>query len=97
MIRHVQKRSFIWCSNKPSFNLTFFATSPCRKGLVLGHTITFSTFSLLYSKNSSLAISNIDVVKFYSNAEKDKEFIYKDNRNKCGIYCWVNLSNKKVM
>ena len=57
------------------------------RGLAAGHRRAFSTCSLLFSKNSSSPFSNTDPVKFYSNAEKDKEFIYKDNRNKCGIYC----------
>lgn len=34
-------------------------------------------------------------VKFYLNADKEKESIYVDNRNKCGVYRWVNLSNQK--
>jgi group I intron endonuclease len=27
----------------------------------------------------------------YSNAERDKSVIYKENKNKCGVYKWTNL------
>lgn len=50
----------------------------------------FSTSSFWY-KSSPSSNSNakpfIIPVKIYLNADKDKELIYKDNRNKCGIYC----------
>lgn len=58
----------------------------------------FSTSSFWY-KSSSSSNSNVKPyiipVKIYLNADKDKELIYKDNRNKCGIYCWENLNNHK--
>nr|YP_009945105.1 LAGLIDADG endonuclease [Monilinia laxa]QOE17469.1 LAGLIDADG endonuclease [Monilinia laxa]QYB19889.1 GIY-YIG endonuclease [Monilinia laxa]QYB19974.1 GIY-YIG endonuclease [Monilinia laxa]QYB20055.1 GIY-YIG endonuclease [Monilinia laxa]QYB20152.1 GIY-YIG endonuclease [Monilinia laxa] len=58
----------------------------------------FSTSSFWY-KSSPSSNSNakpfIIPVKIYLNADKDKELIYKDNRNKCGIYCWENLNNHK--
>jgi GIY-YIG catalytic domain len=31
----------------------------------------------------------------YSNAEKDKHTIYKENKGKCGVYRWTNLINGK--
>ena len=31
----------------------------------------------------------------YPNAEKNKQVIYKDNKNKSGIYCWNNLITEK--
>jgi hypothetical protein len=50
----------------------------------------FSTSSSWY-KSSPSSNSNgkfsIAPIKIYLNADKDKELIYKDNRNKCGIYC----------
>jgi len=39
--------------------------------------------------SATLALNNknTEVEKIYSNADKDKVFIYKDNRKKCGVYC----------
>lgn len=34
-------------------------------------------------------------IKIYSNADKEKDIKYEDNRNKCGVYRWVNLSYHK--
>jgi len=34
-------------------------------------------------------------IKIYSNAEADKAQILSDNKNKSGIYRWVNNLNKK--
>lgn len=49
----------------------------------------FSTLSALSSKSSAPTSNNenMEAVKIYFNADKDKIFIYKDNRNKSGIYC----------
>lgn len=47
----------------------------------------FSTSSALFHKSSAPPLKNTEVEKIYSNADKDKVFIYKDNRNKCGVYC----------
>jgi len=38
---------------------------------------------------------NIIPVVSYSNADKDKFFVYKENKNKSGIYCWNNLITGK--
>jgi group I intron endonuclease len=38
---------------------------------------------------------NIIPVVSYSNADKDKFIIYKENKNKSGIYCWNNLITGK--
>lgn len=35
--------------------------------------------------------NNIIPIVSYSNADKDKFIIYKENRNKSGIYRWNNL------
>ena len=32
----------------------------------------------------------------YSNCDLDKVKILNDNRNKGGIYCWINNSNDKI-
>jgi len=37
----------------------------------------------------------VDAEIKYSNAEIDKVQILKENKNKCGVYRWVNLINKK--
>lgn len=34
-------------------------------------------------------------IKKYSNADTDKVNIYKDNKNKCGVYRWINLDTNK--
>lgn len=39
--------------------------------------------------------NNIVPIKTYSNAERDKFIIYKDNNNKSGIYRWNNLITNK--
>lgn len=41
-------------------------------------------------KNNNNVINIIPIIS-YSNAEKDKFVIYKENRNKSGIYRWNNL------
>lgn len=38
---------------------------------------------------------NIVPIKTYSNAERDKFILYKDNKNKSGIYRWNNLITNK--
>lgn len=35
-------------------------------------------------------------VKLYLNAESDKDSVLKENKNKCGIYRWVNTVNGKT-
>jgi hypothetical protein len=58
----------------------------------------FSTSSFWYKSSpssNSNGKSSIAPIKIYLNADKDKELIYKDNRNKCGIYCRENLNNLK--
>lgn len=37
---------------------------------------------------------NLTPVKSYLNADIDKKSIYDENKNKSGIYCWTNLTNK---
>ena len=37
--------------------------------------------------------NNLVPVKTYSNADKEKESVYKENRKKSGVYCWTNLIN----
>lgn len=39
--------------------------------------------------------NNIVPIKTYSNAERDKFILYKDNNNKSGIYRWNNLITNK--
>lgn len=39
--------------------------------------------------------NSIFPIKTYSNAEKDKSLLYKENSNKSGIYRWNNLITKK--
>ena len=40
--------------------------------------------------------NNIKPVKEYKNAELQKREILKENKNKIGIYCWINLKNDKI-
>nr|QCW06889.1 hypothetical protein [Drechslerella brochopaga] len=44
---------------------------------------------------SSNNLQNITPVKHYSNADKEKKLIYDENKNKCGVYCWINFNNNK--
>lgn len=47
-------------------------------------------------ENNNMKENNIIVpIVSYSNAGKDKHIIYKDNKNKSGIYRWNNLVTGK--
>lgn len=48
-----------------------------------------------YSINPN-KINNFKPVAVYSNLLKQKELIFKDNKGKSGIYCWVNKVNGKT-
>ena len=47
-------------------------------------------------QNNSNNNLNIIPILSYSNADKDKSIVYKDNKNKSGIYCWTNLITDKI-
>ena len=40
--------------------------------------------------------SSMKPVKKYTNADRDKLQILKDNKGKAGVYCWRNLINGKI-
>lgn len=46
-----------------------------------------------YNYNNNV---NIIPVVSYSNADTDKSTVYKENKNKSGIYCWNNLITNKI-
>lgn len=46
------------------------------------------------NNNNNLIIKEI-AIKSYYNPYKDRRQIYKENKNKSGIYCWNNLINGK--
>jgi group I intron endonuclease len=47
-------------------------------------------FELYFAAHSALA------VKFYDNAETEKEYIFKENKNKSGVYRFINKKNGKI-
>jgi group I intron endonuclease len=69
-------------------NLTLFACGP------LWGTVR-ATGSLTYFSTSSASCSPIIPVKHYSNADTQKNQIMLENKDKSGIYRWVNLENSK--
>lgn len=38
----------------------------------------------------------MNIVKYYYNPYSNRIEIFKENRNKSGVYCWYNISNKKL-
>lgn len=59
-----------------------------------------STKNNLYYKYNSLSNDtyntyNVIPVVRYINAYTDKSAIYRDNKNKCGVYRWINIINGK--
>nr|YP_009072373.1 truncated GIY-YIG endonuclease [Sclerotinia borealis]AIJ56805.1 truncated GIY-YIG endonuclease [Sclerotinia borealis] len=49
--------------------------------------------SRVYSTNSFTVLPSFTPVKVYVNADKDKILILKENKGKCGIYRWTNITN----
>lgn len=47
------------------------------------------------NKNNNLNETKLIPVVTYSNAYLDKSIIYEDNKNKSGIYRWINIINNK--
>ena len=45
---------------------------------------------------SSCSTNNIELQVKYNDADKDKVIIFADNKNKAGIYRWVNNLNGKT-
>jgi hypothetical protein len=61
-----------------------------RRGGPLDQLLTARGLKVIRSFSTSTAYcarDSIKPVKIYSNAANDKTLIYKDNKNKCGIYC----------
>lgn len=48
------------------------------------------------NKASGVLANNVDPIVTYTNADLDKFRIIEDNRNKAGIYRWVNCTNNKT-
>ncbi len=48
----------------------------------------------LYSTN--ISVTAVQPIKIYKNADKDKPQIFKENKEKAGVYRWVNLINGKT-
>lgn len=46
-------------------------------------------------KRTMFTSSNLEPVKVYLNPDKEKEFIIQDNKNRTGIYRWVNIDSGK--
>jgi group I intron endonuclease len=50
----------------------------------------------IFFHNRGLHTSPVVLVKSYVNADLEKESIIKDNKNKSGVYRWINKENGKV-
>jgi hypothetical protein len=59
---------------------------------------TFSTTLSVFEARSDSTNSSVLPVKAlraYKNADLDKLLIIKENKAKCGVYRWINLTNNK--
>lgn len=75
----------------------------CHLGPMFKHWSSFDTsyqniwngrsFSIYYRNLNTINEKNINPIKYYENADTQKESILKDNRHKCGIYKWTNKLN----
>lgn len=81
----------------PSLLLIFFFAY-LFYSLGLQELLVFGTAdSLCYLSGLPFLINGVNVtpVKSYLNADKDKKLIYDENKNKIGVYCWINLTNNR--
>lgn len=57
---------------------------------------SYNSVSYTYTcKRTIFTSSNLEPVKVYLNPDKEKEFIIQDNKNRTGIYRWVNIDSGK--
>lgn len=59
------------------------------------HTRTFATTLSVFEARSDSTNSSVLPVKLYKKADLDKLLIIKENKAKCGVYRWINLTNNK--
>ena len=74
----------------PYNNLELTAKSCCF--YLFAKKILGIVYNILLSNYSKLCVVPI---KMYSNADTEKVNIFKDNKNKCGVYRWINLETNK--
>lgn len=59
---------------------------------------SYNSVSYIYtcsSKRTIFTSSSLEPVKVYLNPDKEKEFIISDNKDRVGIYRWVNIDSGK--
>lgn len=57
---------------------------------------SYNSVSYIYTcKRTIFTSSSLEPVKVYLSPDKDKELIIRDNKNRVGIYRWVNLDSGK--
>ena len=62
-------------------------------GIFQFNPVSSNNTSISTIDTGGLTKNNLVPVKMYENTDKLKELIIKDNRNRSGVYCWVNKEN----
>ena len=91
-----EENKFI-CINNASLPLLRSIILPYMEPSMLGifqfNPVSSNNTSISTIDTGGLTKNNLVPVKMYENTDKLKELIIKDNRNRSGVYCWVNKEN----